>query len=48
MTDIGNRKFWKYTGIKASLSKEKTVHKIVLKIFALAAVFSIMQGSRRN
>lgn len=48
MTDTGNRKFWKRAGIKAALSKEKTVHKNVLKIFALAAVFSIMQGSRRN
>lgn len=48
MTDTNNRKIRKCTGIKASLSKEKVVHENVLNIFAIAAVFSIMQGYRRN
>lgn len=48
MTDTDNRKNRKCAGIKVSISKENTSHKTVLNIFAIAAVFSIMKGYRRN
>lgn len=48
MPDNISTKIRKCTGIKASLSKEKCVHKNVLNTFATVAVFTIIQHYRRS